>query len=243
MSPERRGPLRNRVTPRGDLIAVAARGALMGNRGQLHDAAGQVVRRQVSGYRAWVTCRLDFKGRWRPVMTPGRYTELFFLDEATALAAGHRPCGECRRDDFRRFKAAWLAANPERGLAEGMPIGAVDRELHRDRLTSEGLQQTFLADLGALPDGVFVARGAQDPLLLVWDGGLWPWSPDGYGDPEPKPPSGVLTVLTPASTVNTIAAGYTPGCQVGAGPAATRARETGDSARVAQAPRPGGDRA
>ena len=99
-------PLQNRVTPYGDIIAVSARGTLMGNRGRLHDAIGRVVRRQVSSYSAWVTCLLAFKGRRRTVMAPGRYTELFFLDEATALSAGHRPCGECRRADYRRFKAA-----------------------------------------------------------------------------------------------------------------------------------------
>ena len=149
-----RMPLQNRVSPHGDVIAVAARGALMGNRGRLHDATLQIVRRQVSSYRAWVTCLLAFKGRRRTVMAPGRYTELFFLDEATALAAGHRPCGECRRADYRRFKASWLAGNPERDLPGAVPIAAIDCELHRDRLTSEGLQRTFQADLASLPDGL-----------------------------------------------------------------------------------------
>lgn len=203
-------PLHNRVTPRGDLIAVPARGALMGNRGRLHDAGTRIVRRQVFSYRAWVTCLLAFKGRRRTLMTPGRYTELFFLDEATALAAGHRPCGECRRPDFRRFKTAWLAANPERGLAAPVPIGAIDRELHRDRLTAEGLQRTFLGRIAALPDGVFVASRGGDAPLLIWRGALWPWSPEAYGDPEAKPEDNVVTVLTPRSTVNAIAAGYTP---------------------------------
>ena len=201
--------LQNRVTPRGDLVATAARGALMGNRGRLHDPSRRIVRRQVSSYRAWVTCLLEFKGRRRAVMAPGRYTELFFLDEATALAAGHRPCGECRRAEYRRFKAAWLAGNAERGLPLDAPIAAIDRELHRDRLTAKGLQQTFAADVAALPDGVFVARGAVVPLL-IWRGALWPWSPGGYGDPEARPAGGVVTVLTPASTVRAIAAGYSP---------------------------------
>src|ERR1700752_343221 len=123
--------LQNRVTQYGDLIAVQARGALRGNRGRLHDAARRIVRRQVSSYRAWVTCVLSFKGRRRAVMTPGRYTEVFFLDEVTALAAGPRPWGECRRADYRRFKASWIAGNPECGLAHDATIGAIDRELHR----------------------------------------------------------------------------------------------------------------
>jgi hypothetical protein len=215
-------PLQNRVTPSGDVIAVQARGALMGNRGRLHDATRQLVRRQVSGYRAWVTCLLAFKGRRRTVMTPGRYTELFFLDEATALAAGHRPCGECRRADYRRFKVAWLGGNPERGLASGALIGAIDRELHRDRLTTEGLQRTFLADIGGLPDGVFVARGPREIPLLIWRGALWPWSPEGYGDPESKLSVDVATVLTPVSTMRAIAAGYTPEVDVGRGRARGR---------------------
>src|SRR5262245_55986026 len=161
-------PLQNRVDPFGALIAVPARGALMGNRGRLHDASRRIVRRVASGYRAWVTCRLEFRGRWRAVMTPGRYTELFFLDEATALAAGHRPCGECRRSDYRRFRTAWLAGNPGRGIAPGAPIAALDRELHRDRLAADGRQRTFPAPLATLPDGVIVTLpGAADPLL-VW---------------------------------------------------------------------------
>ena len=131
-------PLQNRVTPSGDLIATPAHGTLMGNRGRLHDPARRIVRRVAGGYRAWVTCRLAFGGRRRVVMAPNRYTELFFLDEATALAAGHRPCGECRRADFRRFRATWLAANPDRGLGPDAPIDAIDRELHRDRLRPKG---------------------------------------------------------------------------------------------------------
>jgi hypothetical protein len=204
-------PLQNRVTPDGRLIAVPARGSLMGNRGRLHDATRRIVRRQVPGYRAWVTCLLAFKARRRTVMTPGRYTELFFLDEVTALASGHRPCGECRRDDYRRFKAAWIRGNPLHDFAEAVTIGAIDRELHRDRVTPEGVQRTFLADLALLPDGVFVAHGSPGPPRLVWCGALWPWSPEGYGQPEAKPETGVVAVLTPHSTVRAIAAGYTPG--------------------------------
>src|SRR5215475_11841415 len=202
-------PLQNRVTPRGDLIAVPARGALMGNRGRLHDAGGRIIRRQVSSYRAWVTCLLAFRGRRRSVMGPG-YTELFFLDEATALAAGHRPCGECRHADYRRFKAAWLTGNPQRGLTGAVPIAAVDRELHRDRLAAGGLQRTFRAAVGELPDGIFVEREPAGVPLLVWGVALRPWSPEGYGDPAARRDGEVVTVLTPRSTVNAIAAGYPP---------------------------------
>jgi hypothetical protein len=183
----------------------------MGNRGRLHDEARRIVRRVVPSYRAWVTCRLEFKGRRRVVMTPGRYTELFFLDEATALAAGHRPCGECRRADYRRFKTLWLAANRRRGLAREVPIGAIDRRLHRDRLAAGGRPRTFRERLASLPDGVFVCLpGAREPLLL-WQGALRPWSLAGYGTRRATPgPADPVTVLTPRSTVATIAAGYLP---------------------------------
>ncbi len=198
------------MTPLGDLIRAVARGTLMGNRGRLHDDSRRIVRRAVAGYRAWVTCQLEFKGRRRAVMTPGRYTELFFLDEATALAAGHRPCGECRRADYRRFKAAWLSGNPERGLGLDTPIAVIDRELHRDRLAPDGRHRTFSGGLDSLPDGVFVSvPGAAEPVL-VWRGALWPWSPTGYDAPRSRPSPLRVTVLTPRSTVAAIVAGYRP---------------------------------
>ena len=142
-------------------------------------------------------------------MTPGRYTELFFLDEVTALAAGHRPCGECRRADYRRFKAAWVAGNARLGLAASAPIAALDFVLHGDRLTADGSQRTFEADLGELPDGAFV--NGPDPAVphLVWRGALWPWSMTGYGSPVGAEQR-VATVLTPLSTVGALRAGYSP---------------------------------
>lgn len=203
-------PLQNRVTPRGDIVAGPARGTLMGNRGCLHDEARRIVRRVVGGYRAWVTCVLSFKGRRRRVMTPGRYTELFFLDEATALAAGHRPCGECRRADYQRFKHAWATGNPERGISACARIALLDRELHRDRLGRDGGPRTHQADIGRLPDGVFVADAESASAVLVWRGSLWAWSPEGYTRTGSRPPYGDVIVFTPLSTVNAIAAGYVP---------------------------------
>jgi len=203
-------PLQNRVTPFGELIATPARGTLMGNRGRLHDGSRRVVRRVVQSYRAWVTCLLEFRGRHREVMAPNRYTELFFLDEATALAAGHRPCGECRRADYRRFKALWLGANPERRLGTDALIGAIDRELDRDRLGTDGRARTYLAALDSLPDGVFVVLPDSVEPLLVWRRRLAPWSPRGYGAGRPAPRDQRVTVLTPRSITATIAAGYAP---------------------------------
>ena len=182
----------------------------MGNRGCLHDDARRVVRRAVGGYRAWVTCVLSFKGRRRRVMTPGRYTELFFLDEATALAAGHRPCGECRRADYQRFKRAWTIGNLERGISASARIAFLDRELHRDRLGQDRGPRTHHADISRLPDGAFVAGAEPGSAVLVWRGSLWAWSPEGYTRTGSRPPRGQVTVLTPRSTVNAIAAGYLP---------------------------------
>lgn len=165
-------------------------------------------------------------------MTPGRYTELFFLDEATALAAGHRPCGECRHADYRRFKGLWLSANRTRPAGRDVPIAAIDRELHRDRLGADGRPRTFSAALASLPDGVFVSvPGTREPLLL-WRGALWPWSPAGYGAPRGRPEAGdPATVLTPRSTVATIAAGYAPGVH----PSASQAGRAAARSRAASA--------
>ena len=121
-------PLQNRVTPAGEIIADPARGTLMGNRGILHDAQQRLGAARWR-HRHWIYCRLAFKGRWREVMAPSRYTELFFLDEATALAAGHRPCCECQREDFRRFQAAWQQA-----FGHAASAGAIDRALHEARV-------------------------------------------------------------------------------------------------------------
>ena len=124
-------PRQNRVTPFGDLIATESRGTLMGNRGVLHDER-QRIRRLFNG-RRWIYCVLQFKDRRRVVMAPNHYTELFFLDEATALAAGHRPCAECQRGRYREFQAAWAAANPT--LTDGAGAGAdrMDAVLHAER--------------------------------------------------------------------------------------------------------------
>ena len=143
-------------------------------------------------------------------MAPNRYTELFFLDEATALAAGHRPCGECRRVDYRRFKATWLVANRDRGLGPDVLIGAIDRELHRDRLDPGGRPLRYRADVASLPDGVFIVLPGVTDALLVWHGGVAPWSPAGYGAVRRPGRGQRATVLTPRSTVRTIAAGYVP---------------------------------
>lgn len=199
-------PYRNRVTPEGEIIAHPSKaGLFMGNRGILHDDAGNIVRPHA--LPAWITCLLHFKDRGPPVplVSPGRYTRLFFLDEAVALAAGHRPCGECRRRDYAAFRAAWAAAT-DGGLPSPREM---DRTLHAARIVPRRrMKRTFEADLADLPDGTFL-RTATGPALILGDR-LVPWTPDGYGRPLPRRGAGRATVLTPAPTVAVLRAGYRP---------------------------------
>lgn len=191
-------PLQNRVDPFGELHAVAERGGMMGNRG------GRLHRddRTLSGSRwktkHWLICVCEFKGRRRDVW--GRYyTELFFLDEPTALAAGHRPCFECRRQAAKAFIAAFPGA--PRG------VEAMDEALHRERV-EDRRKPVWRTRLGALPDGAMIARDRRP--YAVRSGALLPWSFAGYGAPEPLEPEAVVDVLTPPSTVAALKGGYRP---------------------------------
>lgn len=193
-------PRQNRVTPSGEIVATPERGTLMGNRGLLHDGEGRIVRPWRE--RRWIACLLAFKGRRREVMSPGLYTELFFLDEATALAAGHRPCAECRRGRFDAFREAWAAA----GLAIAeVKAPNIDARLHEERLGPGGTKRTFQADLDELPDGVFVRlAGRGDVAWLLWKGQVLTWSAGDYKERRPRPRGVEVVVLTPPSTVAAI---------------------------------------
>jgi hypothetical protein len=202
-------PRQNRVTPSGEIVAVAERGMVMGNRGRLHDVDGRICRPwQV---KRWLLCRLEFNGRHRVVMAPDRYTELFFLDEATGLAAGHRPCFECRRRSYNAFVDAW-AAGIGHELGAGRPTAAsIDDRLHEERVGPNRSKRTFRASIDELPDGVFVALDEGGGRAhLIWDGQLLAWSPGGYTSGLPLPVGDEVTVLTPRSTVAAIRAGYGP---------------------------------
>jgi hypothetical protein len=203
-------PRQNRVDPFGRLIAVPARGAWTGNRGCLHDERGSIVRRWTT--RAWITCRLSFKERQRQIMTPNRWTELFFLDEATAFAAGHRPCGECRREDYLRFKAAWVHGNPQFDLTIETPIEKIDLILQRERVSDPpaGARVMFTADIDILPDGVFIVGPDGETPWLVWGEHLLRWRPEGYDQPIDRPELSSVNVLTPRSMVAAFDAGYRP---------------------------------
>ena len=196
----------NRVTPYGEIVAVSAKGTLMGNRGCLHDDAGRIVRQ--SQRKAWIYCLLDFKGTKRTVMAPGNYTELFFLDEATALAAGHRPCSECQRSRYKEFVARWTKGN--RALLQGKSATAalIDGVLHRERLQAGNSKVTQKMSLNKLPDGCMVALPDSPTVYLVHGAQLLPWSFEGYGKPRVRSPDASVEVLTPSSVVNAIGAGF-----------------------------------
>jgi len=201
-------PHRNRVTPFGDVIETEARGLLFGNRGVLHDDRGEIVLR-FQGKR-WIACRLAFKGRRRPLLRPGRFTELFFLDEATALAAGHRPCAECRREDFERFRAAWAATHPGTPLR----VDDVDDVLHAERVGPDRTKRLHSAEIGTLPGGSMIALDGE--AWLVTRGELLHWTPFGYDDRRLLHDTDVH-VLTPPSIVAVIAEGYRPNLHPTAG--------------------------
>lgn len=199
-------PLQNRVDPWGRLQSVGARGAWMGNRGVLHGASREIVRAWRA--KAWILCRLQFKGRQRKVFAPGRYSELFLLDEATAFAAGHRPCAECSRERFNAFKRAWLAGNAALGLPRAAKAADIDRVLHVERIAGAE-KVSYKARLDELPDGVMIERDRT--ALLVCGDALHPWSFAGYGAPLPRPPGDArMRVLTPRSMVRAIAQGLRP---------------------------------
>ncbi len=195
--------LQNRVDPKGNIIATSARGAWMGNRGQLHDRGKTILR--PFKLQAWLTCVLQFNGRHREVMAPGLYTELFFLDEATAFAAGHRPCFECRRQDANRFKAAWLKGNPQYGFGSKIGISKIDAIIHTERIAKDGSKVTFEAAANGLPEGTFIELRGEPHL--VNGGKVYLWTPFGYGDSETLP-GGMMKVLTPRSVVESLRAGY-----------------------------------
>ncbi|HJU46716.1 MAG TPA: hypothetical protein VJ689_01180 [Gaiellaceae bacterium] len=195
--------LQNRVTPRSEVIADPARGLVYGNRGCLHDAQGH-LRRRYAG-RRWIACRLQFRG-WlrRPLLQPGRFTELFFLDEATAMAAGHRACALCRREDYDHLLAIWRGLHPGQAGAD-----AVDAQLHAERVDpSTRLQRLHAARLDSLPDGAFVL--VDDEPHLVLGEALRRWSPAGYAPPVSRPARVDAILLTPPSLVEVLRAGWDP---------------------------------
>ena len=196
-------PLQNRVTPLSELIATPARGLVYGNRGCLHDETGR-IRRRYNGKR-WIACRLQFRGWQRgPLMQPGRFTELFFLDEATAFAAGHRPCALCRREDYDRLVSIWRELHPGRVGAD-----AIDAQLHAERVApGTRAQLHHEAPLDELPDGAFVLRESEP--WLVRGPRLLRWTASGYIARWPRPTRQQGLVITPPSLIAVLRAGWQP---------------------------------
>ena len=194
-------PLQNRVTPLGEVIATPERGLVYGNRGCLHDDEG--VHRRAYATRRWIACRLAFKGRYRhPLRAPGRYTELFFLDEVTALAAGHRPCAECRREDYNRLLAVWSEIHPDQHGAD-----EIDAQLHAERLDGRE-HRLHRAGYRELPDGAFVLLDGRPHLVLGTR--LLVWTLGGYGAAQPRPTRGRAEVITPPSLLAVLEQGWAP---------------------------------
>ncbi|QPF82619.1 hypothetical protein IC762_23075 [Bradyrhizobium genosp. L] len=194
--------LQNRVTPSGDIVATSHRGTFTGNRGIIHDPATRTLLRKRWSTPAWLTCVCEFRGRRRQVMSTQSWTELFFLDEATAFAAGHRPCFFCRREDAKRFRAAWEQGN---GVSD-LKVKPMDAVLHAERL-DHGKKRlhplpTPLADL---PDGTMVQADGES--YLVTDGRTWRWSFAGYNRADV---TASAMLLTPPSTVRAFRSGYRP---------------------------------
>jgi hypothetical protein len=196
-------PHQNRVTPLGDLIADPGRGLVYGNRGCLHDEHGRIRRRYA--VKRWIACRLRFRGWHRePLMQPGRFTELFFLDEATAFAAGHRPCALCRREDYVRFVEVWRGVHPGPSNADAM-----DERLHVERLEpGTGTQRHHRAPMDELPDGAFVLRSGGPYLVLGIS--LLRWTNAGYAERASRPAGEVATVITPPTLVHVLGADRDP---------------------------------
>lgn len=193
-------PARNRVSPEGGIIAVPGRGAWMGNRGRLHRERGtrDIVRNHQ--HKTWITCALSFRGRRVAQWEPNRYTPLFFLDEAVALAAGHRPCGECRHSAYTRYRTLWAETH-----GGAMPYAKeMDTQLHRERTG----RAEHRAAWDRLPDGVFVATDAGPAVVIGDHLAVWDHDDNIYRDKLPRPSTGTTTVFTPASTVEILRAGY-----------------------------------
>ena len=193
-------PERNRVTPTGEIVATPLRGAWTGNRGVLHEGH-EIVR--FHGGNLWIACALEFRGRHRELWLPGRWTPLFFHDEAVAFAAGHRPCGECRHRDYQAYKAAWAES------LGGKPPSAAEmnRRLHGERIFRGTHRRRFHeVSWTELPDGAFVLDAGGPHFVLADE--LIAWSPAGYGKRRRRPRRGTATAITPPATLAVLRAGY-----------------------------------
>lgn len=197
-------PLQNRIDPWGNIIATTARGTLLGNRGILHNGKKQIVK--TYQHQSWVTCRLKFKNIKRKLMTPNNYTELFFLDEATAFSAGHRPCCECRRERYLEFKDYWVKANLNKQTND-VKISIINKLMHKDRI-NKGVKITHRANLKELPDGTIFSY--KSSAYLIFKPNIYLWSFEGYSFSKSVKVPAEVDVLTPKSIVNIFRLGFKP---------------------------------
>ena len=236
-------PHQNRVTPFSILIADPARGDVMGNRGCLHNDQKHILHHHAD--TCWIICKLEFPHvpprPPRPIMAPGMYTELFFLDEATAFAAGHRPCTLCNRERFTAFQHHWAAANPTVAGGATPRVTVLDAHLHRERCTEayyarDQRKCVYLDVLDAVPEGAFVALGDGLDPHLVHATGLLPWTPGGYKAPVARPTGQMVVVLTPRSVVRAISNGFRLVVHASASNAATSRTPASDGTATRDAP-------
>jgi hypothetical protein len=197
---ERTAPQRNRVTPAGEIVAIPLRGAWTGNRGIIH-RDHEIVR--FHAHDLWITCALRFRDRWHEQWRPHHFTWLFFHDEAVSLAAGHRPCAECRRSSYNAYRDAWAD-----GLGVPAPTARVmNRRLHGERIVAgTHRRRRHQASWSELPDGVFVQLG-HVPAIVVGDQ-LAEWTHHGYGARHARPRTGSATLITPPASMAVLRAGY-----------------------------------
>jgi hypothetical protein len=191
-------PFQNRVNPYGELCVNTARGMFMGNRGLLHNEHQQIVRpfKEIR----WIICKLQFKNWHRPIMKKGQYTELFFMDEATALAAGHRPCAECQRERYLQYKEKWQIGNNK--IIH--KIGEIDAILHAERLSK--IKPAF--HIQDLPNGTLIEYNALP--YLMHNEQIYEWTFEGYKSPIKLTQNPIIQLITPISTVNAIKSGFVP---------------------------------
>lgn len=199
--------LQNRVDPWGKLNAVSCRGAWLGNRGILHNERKEIIYQW--RHKSWVTCRLEYQGRKRKIFSQGNYSELFFLDEATAFSAGHRSCAECRRDRYSEFKLHWCLANRSSSNPSEIKISEIDKQIHSERAVAGGGKITYQDKYSAIPEGAFIEINGG--AFLLWGGYLHQWSFQGYSKENMEiEPSAVVTVITPQSIVRMFNSGFRP---------------------------------
>ncbi|MAC83959.1 MAG: hypothetical protein CL624_07470 [Arcobacter sp.] len=198
-------PLQNRVNPNGGIEAVKSRGSFLGNRGIIHNEQKEII--SPFKIKGWVTCQLEFKGRKRELMAKGRYTELFFIDEATAFSAGHRPCAECRRTRYNEFKSKWLEANQNLLIDDSRSIANIDKIIHQDRINKKQ-KVTYQDKMTLLPNGTMIQ--IDNIEYLIWNYKVFKWTFEGYESTNINIIDKNVTVLTPKSYVEMFKKGFIP---------------------------------